>query len=148
MTALSAGTVRERRGVDRAMKGYGVVASGEIIYPGALVSRSETAGTLISSTSTAASAGHAFVGVYVGDKVATAGDTIEYMFGHQELFACESALDGLVGISCVAEDDNTVTTEADVGTAANRQYVGMVLEAPATGSVWVWVLHFANKTAA
>lgn len=132
MTALSAATAIETRSNHLASRGYGTVASGQTIWPGALVSRVSVGGAIVPSGDAAA---RVFAGIYLGDDVLTAGDTCEFTFGLEAKLPRASALDDAVFVNCAAADDNTVTT---VAAPTNPQYVGLVTESLAS-EAWVQI---------
>ena len=147
MAALSAETQRKTRSLHLAERGNAAVKTGEIVYKGSLISVVESTGRV---TCTAKTTGTAFVGVALETATGnTAGTTkVDYLYGHVELITAKAALTTTYRMCNVAlEDDNTVTTLSDAGTAAVRQIAGMAVDFDSAGDAWVWIGHFSQKDA-
>lgn len=147
MTALSAEAQRKTRSLHLAERGNAAVKTGEIVYKGSLISVVESTGRV---TCTAKTTGTAFVGVALETKTGNAAGSakVDYLYGHVELITAKAALTTTYRMCNVAlEDDNTVTTLSDAGTAAVRQIVGTAIDFDSSGDAWVWVGHFSQKDA-
>lgn len=137
--ALSAETVRKRRSLDQARKGYAAVKTSTTIYKGALVSRQESDGLIVPAS---AATGEAFAGVSVSDTCTGASDGsvyCEFMWGHEELITAKTALTTTyLNCEVVAFDDDQVTVVTAVSTA-KRAFVGYATEFDSSGNCWVKV---------
>lgn len=148
MAALTEATQREKRLVDtHSIVGNAAVKTSEVVYQGSLISVVESSGRV---TATAKTTGTAFVGVaastVTGDTAGT--KKVDYYFGHVELITAKAALTTTYRMCNVAlEDDDTVTTLSDAGTAGVRQIVGTAIDFDSDGNAWVWLGHFSSKDA-
>lgn len=148
--ALSAATARKRRSLHLAEKGSGAVKTSTTVYQGSLVSVVEATGRIAPAASGASGVGAAVVGVALETKTGDAAGTVtvEYMFGHQELFTARTALTTTYRMCNVAaSDDDQVTTLSAAGTAAQRQIAGTAVDFDSSGNAWVWIAHFSSKSA-
>lgn len=145
--ALTESTVRITRGDNLQQRGNAAVKTGVTVYQGSLISVVESSSRV---TTTAGGTGTAFVGraaeTVTGN---TAGSKkVDYYFGHIELITAKAALTTTYRMCNVAlEDDDTVTTLSDAGTAGVRQIAGTAVDFDSDGNAYVWLAHFSSKDA-
>ncbi len=142
--ALTANRANKVRALEQARYGYGTVATGSVIFQGALLSKVETSGLITLASS---ATGETFIGVALdaGTGVAAGTVKIAYRYNHEEKFTPKTALTkSYIGCAVVAFDDEKPTTASAIS-AAKRAFVGVATDFESDGSVWVWIRQDSQK---
>ena len=143
MTALAAAARRRVRNKGIQTDFEPVVGTGATIWAGALVSVDTATGRAVAGSAIAA---RKFLGLAVETKTGNTGGTVrvKLISNVEVLLAPAAALTtARIGSNACIDDDNTVTTLTDSGTAAARVRVGRVTEFE-DSLVWVHLNSFSE----
>ena len=132
MANLTAMTARQTRNDSLASDATYTCTTGTTIYEGSLVMVTLATGLALPGADTASCG---FVGIATNTVVsATAGQTINVKYGHEELLGTNATLAAVTGSACVIFDSDLVTTAA---AATNDVKVGEVVQAVGSTAAWV-----------
>lgn len=145
MPALSTNKSRSVLDNSHASKFPAVIATGQVLWEGALLCYSAAASTVANAADTV---GFRVAGVYCGSaQTAAAGATCEVECGQIEYFLQDgnlTAASGCEGKNAIILDNATMTTAA---VATNDVPAGKIVKVDGTVGVWVHVGIFAPTNA-